>query len=178
MAELATLARPYTEALLKLAKEGDNFEQWSTTLNYLNEVIITPEIASLCANPWTDKVKIKQLLLDICVEQIDEQGINLVKLLANNRRLALIPELLRQFKKRKSELDGCIKATVISTYVVKPAQKIALAHALKQRLGKDVEIEVEIDRSLLGGWLIRADNQVFDLSVRGRFQQLAANLNA
>lgn len=177
MAELATLARPYAEAVFKLAKQTENgFAHWSDALGLLNAVMQDSEVAAICANPRIEKDAQTALILDICAEQLSQEAVNLVKVLAENGKLRMLPEVARQFEALKAEHEGYISVDLISTYAVKAQQKQQVAQALKERFGKDVEIEASIDRSLLGGWIIRAGDQVLDLSIRGRLQQLAADL--
>lgn len=178
MAELATLARPYAEAVFELAKEAEGgFSRWSDALNFLGAVMQDAEVAAICANPRVEKEAQTALLLDIADGQnLDSAMVNLVKLLAENGKLTLIPELASQFDELKAKHEGYISVELISTYPVNEEQSQSVVSALKQRFGKEIELEVSLDESLLGGWVIRAGDQVLDLSVRGRLQQLAADL--
>lgn len=176
MAELATLARPYAEAVFMLAKESGNFAGWSDMLGFLSQVIRQPEISSLFHNPRIHKETVVKLLLDIGADQLDAAGQNLLKLLAGNRKLTVIPQIAQQYEALKALHEGYLKVDLVSTYAVSKQQRQDLENLLQKRFGKRVEIEAAIDRSLLGGWLIRAGDQVIDLSVRGRLQQLAGQL--
>ena len=176
MAELATLARPYAEAVFKLAQQSGEFARWSEMLAFLDQVMQDPQFAEIAANPRVLRETLQTMLLDIGAEALDEVGKNLVRLLVENRRLPVIPSLFKQYQALKAEHEGVLKVELVSTYAVKPQQKDEVVAALKQRFGKDVEVDVTIDRKLLGGWLIRAGDQVIDLSVRGRLRQLASEL--
>lgn len=178
--ELATLARPYAEAVFDLGVETDSLAEWSESLAFLGLALEDPELSALVANPRTDKAKAVELLIALCEEQPDltltQEGQNLLRILADNHKLTLIPELARQFEALKAERQGYIRVQLISTYAVKAPQKKEVTELLTKRFGKEVELDIEIDRSLLGGWIIRAGDQVLDLSVRGRLQGLAAEL--
>jgi F-type H+-transporting ATPase subunit delta len=176
MAELATLARPYAEAVFMLAKESGNFDRWSDMLGFLSQIIRRPEISSLFQNPRVHKETLVKLLLDIGAEQLDEAGQNLLKLLAANRKLTVISQIAQQYETLKAKHEGYIKVNLVSTYAVSKQQRQDLETLLQKRFGKRIEIDATIDRSLLGGWLIRAGDQVIDLSVRGRLQKLAGQL--
>jgi F-type H+-transporting ATPase subunit delta len=176
MAELATLARPYAEAVFKLARQSGEFARWSEMLAFLDQVMHDPRFAEIVANPRVPKETLQAILQDIGDETLDQAGKNLLRLLVENRRLPVIPTLFKQYQALKAEHEGVIRVELVSTYAVKPSQKDEVAAALQQRFGKNVEVEVTIDRKLLGGWLIRAGDQVIDLSVRGRLQQLATEL--
>ncbi len=178
--ELATLARPYAEAVFELAVESNSLSQWADTLSFLNAVVTDSKFSALVRNPSVDKNALCEILLELCKEQAElnfnEEAENFVKLLINNDRLSVMPSLIKQFEKLKAEHEGYLKVEVISTYAVKTPQKKELTEALEKRFGKKVELEVNIDRSLMGGWLIRTGDQVIDLSVLGRFQHLASDL--
>ncbi len=176
MAELATLARPYAEAVFELARDTERLENWSDTLGFLKAVIQDEEFVAIANNPTVSRETLLTLLLDIGEQYLDEAGRNLVKMLVANHRLPILPCLADQYEVLRAEHQGVLKVEVISTYAVKPQQKQQIEEMLKKRFGKQVEVEVEIDRKLLGGWLIRAGAQVLDLSVRGRLQQLASEL--
>jgi F-type H+-transporting ATPase subunit delta len=176
MAELATLARPYAEAVFKLARESGDFARWSETLAFLESVTQDPQFIEIAANPKVSKETLRNLLLDIGGETLDEAGKNLLRLLVENRRLPVIASLRRQYSALRAEHEGVIKVELISTYAVKPQQKDEVAAALQQRFGKKVDVDVTVERKLLGGWIIRAGDQVIDMSVRGRLQQLASEL--
>ncbi|MCP4698532.1 MAG: F0F1 ATP synthase subunit delta [Gammaproteobacteria bacterium] len=178
MAEHATLARPYAEAVFKLAKETDSFAQWADMLNFLSMAVQDPRVTALCTNPLVEKKSQTGLLLDVGGERLNVQGQNLVKLLTDNGKLTIIPEIAAQYETLKAQHEGYITVELTSTYAVQPEQKEGLAASLKRRLGKEVEINVSLDEKLLGGWVIRAGDQVIDLSVRGRLQQLAAELSS
>ena len=88
MAELATLARPYAEAVFGLAKEAGNFDEWSEGLTFLVSIIEQPLISAVIANPRVDKAIVTDLLLDICSEQkVSDSVKNLVKVLIDNHKL-------------------------------------------------------------------------------------------
>ena len=182
MSELATLARPYAQAVFDLAIEAERLSAWSDWLSFLSVVITTPEMSELASNPRFSKAKLVDLLLELAQSQddleLDKSMQNLLKVMADNQRLAVLAEVSTQFEVLKAEKEGSIKVKVISTFAVKANQKKELTQALEKRFGKSVDIEVEIDRKLMGGWLIRANDQVIDLTVRGRMQQLSAELLA
>lgn len=176
MAEQATLARPYAQAVFGLAKDSSTLDEWSGNLSLLEQVVTSAELAAIRNNPKTDKATLQKLLLEICGEHLSGHGQSLLKMLSDNGRLGILPELARQYEELKAGYQGRVKVHLVSTYAVKASQKSQIIEALKKRLGKEIEIEVSIDRTLLGGWLIRTGNQVIDLSARGRLQQLAVDL--
>lgn len=176
MAELATLARPYAEAVFDLAVEANNFEVWSNNLNFLATVIKDPTMVAVIANPQVDKNTLARILLDVCKGQISDVGNNLLKILVDNNRLPVIPQLAIQYEQLKAQHQGYIKVEIASPYQVSIEQQQELETALQKRLGKAVDTSLTVDKSLLGGCLIRAGDQVIDASIKGRLQQLAAEL--
>jgi len=180
--ELATLARPYAEAVFELAVESNTLSQWSDILSFLNSVVTDAEMAGLVKDLNVDKTALQSILLELCKDyqniEFTEQAENFVKLLVSNSRISVVPDLFKQFEQLKAEHENSVQVEVISTYAVKAPQKKELTEALEKRFGKKVELDISIDRSLMGGWLIRVGDKVIDLSVLGRFQQLAVDLRS
>jgi F-type H+-transporting ATPase subunit delta len=181
MAELATLARPYAEAVFQLAVSSGKLAQWSNILNFLSTTVQDPQVLALTANPSVDKTTVANFLCELCVAQpelaFDEQGKNFINLLTANRRLAVIPPLQKQFEAHKALHENYLKVNLVSAYEVSPEQEESINQMLRKRFGKQAELEISVDKSLIGGWVVRTDNQVIDMSVRGRLQQLAAELH-
>lgn len=172
MAELSTLARPYAEAVMQLASADGNFDAWSETLVFLTSVVQDAEIAAVVANPRVSKETLSHILLDVCEEgKLGQMGINLVKMLLKNGRLQAVPHIATQYEKLKAQQQGSISVELISAYETSVEQQQALETALQNRFGKKVTMTLFINPSLLGGWIVRAGDQVIDMSVRGRLQQ-------
>jgi len=172
MAELSTLARPYAEAVMQLAHADGNFDAWSETLNFLTALVQDSEITAVIANPRVSKETLSHILLDVCEEgQLGQMGINLVKMLLKNGRLQAVPHIATQYEKLKAQQQGSINVELISAYETSVEQQQALEAALRNRFGKNVTMNLFINPALLGGWIVRAGDQVIDMSVRGRLQQ-------
>jgi len=176
MAELATLARPYAVAVFDLAVEANNFDEWSDTLNFLATVVDYPTMVKVIANPQIDKKTLTNIILDICRDHISETGDNFVKILVDNNRLPAIPEIVLQYEQLKAQQQGYLIIEIVSPYPVEPSQLEEIKTVLQKRFGKAVDINITIDKSLLGGWLIRVGDEVIDISLLGRLQQLATEL--
>ncbi|MEY3219066.1 MAG: hypothetical protein RIT27_423 [Pseudomonadota bacterium] len=181
MAELATLARPYAEAVFQLAVKADNLAQWSALLDFLSNTVQDPQMVALTANPSVDKATVANFLCELCAAQpslaFDEQGKNFIHLLTANHRLAVIPPLFKQFETHRAAHENYLKISLVSAYEVSPEQEASIEAMLEKRFGKKTELDISVDQSLIGGWVVRTDNQVIDMSVRGRLQQLAAELH-
>ncbi|MDM8567389.1 F0F1 ATP synthase subunit delta [Candidatus Halobeggiatoa sp. HSG11] len=176
MAELATLARPYAKAIFELAVEKNELENWSDNLVFLTAVTKDTTMAQVISNPDIEEKTLINLLIDICSERFDEIGKNLIKVLAENNRLPVVSELSIQFEQMKAVHQGYAQVEIISPYPVEPSQLQEVEDILKKRLGEAVDISTTIDKTLLGGWLVRVDKEVIDLSVNGYLRQLAADL--
>jgi F-type H+-transporting ATPase subunit delta len=174
--EKTTIARPYAEAILARANESGKLDVWSEMLAFLNAVVHDPMMLGLIDNPKVGRARLTELLLEVGGGRLSEEGENLVRLLVDNRRLAVLPEIATLYEGLKNEAKGTIDVLVIAPYVVNAAQQKQLAAALKTRLGRAVRITTEKDPSLIGGAVIRAGDLVIDGSVKGRIEQLASEL--
>jgi len=176
MAELAALARPYAEAVFLMADEKGRIDQWSDMLEFLKQVTSNELLKKISDNPKVSKQALEGAMLDICEGQIDDEGLNLIKLLIKNDRLQLAGEIAAQYEIRKAEKCGLLDVTVTSAYPMSDNEKETLQKSLSESFGKKVKISVEEDSSLIGGIVIRAGDKVIDGSLSGQIQQLAKQL--
>jgi F-type H+-transporting ATPase subunit delta len=174
--EKITIARPYAEAVLGRAQETDTLDRWSEMLGLLSAIIQIPELVTIIDNPEVPRDQVEATLLEISGTQLSEEGQNLLRILAHNRRLPILPDIAALYEQRKRECQGTLQVQVLSAYVLGEEQEHVLADALKERLQRDIEISSEQDPSLIGGVLIRAGDLVIDGSVRGQLHQLANQL--
>ena len=176
MAEKSTIARPYAQAAFALAKESDALATWSETLALMAAVVVDADIRGLLANPRVATTQLADLLIGIAGDQIDDARGNLLRLLAENRRLSVLPEIAAQFEALKSDEERSVRAHVASAYALTADQQAKLAAALTKFLGRDVQLDCEVDKSLLGGAVIHAGDQVIDGSALGKLGRLAAQM--
>lgn len=176
MSELATLARPYAEAVAELAKADNSFDKWSNDITMLKVIVESPELSNILDNPSISGEKLVSLILDICDGQISNAAKNLVRVLVDNQRLPALPYIAVQYEALKAQQQGYVKVEIISAYTVQPEQQQEIEANLQKSLGKSIEISINTDASLIGGCVIRAGDRVTDLSIKGRLQQLAAEL--
>ncbi len=176
MAEISTLARPYAQAIFNLANANNTLKAWSDTLALLSEVAANKSMIGLINNPDVSSEQAVSLFLDICKDNLDEQGINFIKLAAENDRLEAIPTIAQSFEAMRAEAEGSIEAQVISAYAVNATQKKSIAAALKKKLGREVTIKTSTDKTLLGGVIIRAGDMVIDGSVKAQLEKITHSL--
>ncbi|NOZ11142.1 MAG: F0F1 ATP synthase subunit delta [Gammaproteobacteria bacterium] len=177
MSEVTTLARPYAQAIFKLAQEGADLAAWSDVLELLSQVSRDPTMAALIHSPRIDRDQLADLFVEVCGQGIDEQGANLVKLMVQNGRLDLLETVAQIYESLRADAEGKVDAEVVSAQAIDDAQQQKIATALKDRLGRNVTLTCTVNPELLGGAIIRAGDMVIDGSVRGRLQKLAGILN-
>ncbi|MEJ1297904.1 MAG: F0F1 ATP synthase subunit delta [Candidatus Sedimenticola sp. (ex Thyasira tokunagai)] len=174
--EAITIARPYAEAVFARAEASDKLDLWSEMLTLLAQVVEEPAAAGIIADPMFDKEHLTQLMLDIGGGRLNEEGQNLVKLLVQNGRLPIVPEIVGVYEQLKAESRRELNVHIRSAYALKPAEENKIAAALKAKLGRDITITSEEEADLIGGLHIRAGDMVIDGSVSGQLQQLANEL--
>ncbi|MBK1703465.1 F0F1 ATP synthase subunit delta [Halochromatium glycolicum] len=171
-----TIARPYAEAAFEVARASSALNTWSDALNRLAAIVADPQVASQIGNPNLSDKALLDLIFGVAGEGLSAEVQNLVRLLAENERLAVLPDLARLFDARKTAAQGVRHIQIRSAFALSDAEQDSLKGTLKGHFGADVELTVEQDPSLIGGLEVRADDVVIDGSVRGRLQQLANEL--
>lgn len=178
MAELVTLARPYAKAAFQSALADGKLDDWQAMLNTAGAVVAHEKMRATLSSPALTAEQQAQLMLSVCGDALDVKGQNLVRVLAGNKRLLLLPEIAQQFAALKAEQEKRVAVQVTSAFPL----DVAVAERLSQALGKkwqcQVTLQAEVDTSLLGGVVIKAGDTVIDASVRGRILKLAEALSA
>ena len=177
MAEISTVARPYSRAVFEFAQAKNKLAEWSDMLEFLSAVVSDPQMQSLISNTSVKKDKLTTLMQEICESRLDEFGFNLIKVLMENRRLNLVPVIKSQFQTLQAEAEGTIEAELISAFETSDEQVSTIAAALEKRLGKKVSMSVQINKDLIGGAIVRAGNLVIDGSAQGRFTKLCNTIS-
>jgi len=174
--ERTTLARPYAEAVFRLARERKSLAGWSEMLKLAAALARDPQMSRLIDNPRVPRERFVEFFIDVCGKKLDKDGANFIRLLTENRRLALLPEIAGLYETLRASAEARVEAEVISASAVGADQLKTIAAALKQRLGRDVTLATRLDPSLVGGIVIRAGDLVIDGSVRGKLKALATHL--
>ena len=177
MSDFASIARPYAQAAFELAQEQQQLSEWSDGLALLAAVVQDPQVQPLLLDPKRSRQQRAEIVLHICAEHLTPLLANLVRLLAENGRLPVIPMLATEFERLRAELESTATANIISAEQLPDAQLQSIQAALQQRLGKTVSLEVTIDPSLIGGAMIRVDDWVIDGSIKSHLQHLSATLS-
>ena len=163
-------------AAFKQAREEDTFEQWSDMLRFLTSVASDPTMAGVIADPRVEESRLIALVLGICEGRLSKTGENFVRVLAENRRLLVLREIAEIFESERSEFEKRGRVEVKSAFELDPQYQAMIQKAVAKRLGRDVDLTVTVDKALIGGVVIRAGDVVIDASLRGRLQQLRAEL--
>ena len=177
MAEASTIARPYAQAVFDLAKDSKKLSEWSKQLNSMSVIINDSQVSALITNPSVESAQLAELMISIAADNLDQEGKNLVKVLAENGRLNVISEIAGIFEALKNEAEKTVQAEVLTAFELDKDQKSRLRTALKKRLGCEVEITSKVDKSILGGAIIRAGDMVIDGSVTTQLDRLSSELS-
>lgn len=176
MAERSTLARPYARAVFELAgADADERQRWSQRLQALTELVEHSELAPLLDHPAVTPQQLTDLVAE-ALGDLGDTGRNLVRVLADNRRLRLAPELARVYEELRAEAEGVVDVEIVAAQPLKEAQQQRLSDALRQRLGKEIRLHSRVDESLIGGAVIHAGDTTIDGSVRGQLTRLSSAL--
>lgn len=182
MADASIVARPYAKALFDLANAEHKLPAWSAALNAAAAVVSDENAKRVLGRPSLTGAQRVELVTSLATavpggEMLGAgEGQNLVRLLAENDRLAALPEIASQFDALKTEAENKVNVTLVAATAVDPALTEQITQALKKRLGRDVALSVEVDPSMLGGAIIRAEDMVIDGSVRTRLQRLTEKI--
>jgi F-type H+-transporting ATPase subunit delta len=176
VAELATLARPYANAVFAIAKQDGALERWSRVLAFLGSAAADDRMAVLLLSPDVTGAQKAHRIAEVCGDEIDDRARSLLQVLAGNQRLTLLPEIADQFEVLKALDEQSLDVDVLSAYPLSDEETERLRAALAKRFAKDVTVASRVDPHLLGGAIIRAGDMVIDGSVRGRLDRLAETL--
>lgn len=178
MAELATLARPYANAVYELAKSNDRVDTWSGALGLLVELTATEQVQQLLGLPVITHMQKAHVLNELLDDRYDQPDIHrFVAVLSENQRLDLLADIAELFEVRRAEDSRVMDVTISSAVSLTDAEEEAFKEALRRRFDREVVVTLEVDSSLLGGAFIRAGDTVFDGSVRGKLQKMQEALS-
>lgn len=176
MAELITVARPYAKAAFKFADEAKATAEWSKMLGFAAAVMSDKTMAAALDNPQLTADKKAELFVSVCGDRLSAAGKQFIHQLAQNKRLKTLPHVYSLYEKLLAEKERKQDVEVTSAYELSGAEKDSLKKALAKKLGKEIELQSQVDKSLIGGVVIRAGDTVIDGSVRGKLQELSQAL--
>jgi len=178
MAELSTLARPYAKAAFVHAKAAQQLAAWSAMLQLAAQLARDARVKALLNSPaQTSALKATQFN-QLASDAFDKAQQNFIGILAENRRLLLLPQIFEQFELYRAEQEKSLDVQVFSAFALNDAQQEQLKTVLSKRLAREIRLEVVEDKSLIGGVLIKAGDTHIDGSIRGKLEKLAEALKS
>ena len=177
MAELATVARPYAEALFRVAQSGD-LNLWSELVSELAQLGSHPEVLAMAANPNLTHSVVQDTLLALVKSKVSNEATNFIEMLVVNGRVSLLPEIGTQFLALKNAQEGSADAHITSAFELSSGQVAELVTGLEKKFMRKLNPNVSIDSSLIGGVRVVVGDQILDTSVRAKLQQMQIALTS
>ena len=178
MAELSTLARPYARAVFESARADGLLKEWANALAVAASVSSDSTVKQLLAAPGLTAAQKSAAFADVCGSELSDKFKNFVSVLADNKRLALLPYIESLFADLKAQFEKAINVNVTTAYEISAETQAQLVIALTKKLDRVVTLESSTDESLIGGAIIRAGDTVIDGSVRGRLAKMTEAMNS
>ena len=171
MAELATVARPYAEALFRVAQSGD-MAAWSAATSELGQIGANPDVQAFAANPKVTAEQLADTIASLVKSPLNAEAKNFIAMLAENGRVTLLPEIAAQFAALKNANEGAADADIDSAFEISGDQLAQLVAVLEKKFGRKLNPTVTVDASLIGGVRVVVGDEVLDTSVRAKLQQM------
>ena len=176
MAELATIARPYAEALFKA--QASDLAGTAAWLDELAAVADNEQLQQFADNPRVTEQQVFDLISGVVRSALPEAGKNFLRLVIENRRLAALPVVAQQFRALKNAQSGTADAVVFSAFPIDASALADLSATLEKRFARKLNVSVQLDESLIGGIRVVVGDEVLDTSVKARLEQMKAALTA
>lgn len=174
--KLTIIARPYALAAFEYALAKADLASWETLLQNAANIVQDKTMVNLLDNPSMTQNELLDIFCSILASELDEQKKNFIHLLAEYDRLNALPEIAELFSTYRSQHEKRTKVHVTSAISLDNSYQQKLAKILAERLKREVELECQVDESLLGGAMLRVDDKVIDGSVRGKLNRLLESL--
>jgi len=176
MAELATIARPYAEALFKA--QASDLAGTAAWLDELAAVADNAQLQQFADSPKVTDGQVFDLISGVVRTALPEAGKNFLRLAIENRRLGVLPVIAQQFRALVNAQSGTADAVVQSAFPIDAAALTELSATLEKRFARKLQVSVEINESLIGGIRVVVGDEVLDTSVKARLEQMKAALTA
>ncbi len=178
MAEAVTVARPYAEAVYRLAVVKNALVEWSGMLRDATDIAENEDVKALIGNPVVTSRQLGDLLLEIGKASLNEDGRKFLALLAENNRVNVLPQIRDLFEQLKARHDGVLEADIVSAFEIDSNQLQKLISALEQKFKRKVEANITVNPELIGGVIVEIGDEIFDASVRGKLEAMANALKS
>jgi F-type H+-transporting ATPase subunit delta len=178
MAEISTVARPYAEAAFDLANAAGAPDRWLDLLVRLAAVARDAQVVALLGDPKIGPEQLVELFSGVLRGEIEGEARGFLRVLAENGRIALLPEIASQFRRLRNDAQGCADARIESAFPLSGSELAELVAALERRFGRRLEATVTVNAELIGGVRVTVGDEVLDASVRGSLGRMAASLQS
>jgi len=178
MAEASTIARPYAEAVFKLADAEGKLAEWSSVLANIAAVAADERIRTAVGDPNLSAAKVAGLFISVLSGKLSGDAENLVRVLAENGRLDVLAEIRTQYEALRNEREGVVEAEVHTAFDLEDAQLADLVARLEKKTGRKVKASVRVDKNLIAGVKVVLGDKVIDGSARAQLGALENALKA
>lgn len=176
MAEIATIARPYAEALFKASgAESSSVAVW---LEELAAVAGNSQLLQFADSPKATAQQVFEVVSGVVKAKLSEMGENFLRTVIDNGRLSALPEIARQFRALVNAKQGSFDAVVHSAFDIDAASLAGLSGVLEKRFDRKLNLKVELQPDLIGGIRVVVGDEVLDTSIKARLQQMKAALTS
>lgn len=173
MSQAITTARPYAQAAFDEAQKLADLKGWSEMLLSLADAVQNAEVRAVISSPRVSSAQVESLMDALLGGQAKPQQRNFVRLLVENQRLEVLPEIAALFEVLRAEAEKTVNVVVDSAFELSAAQQDKIVSSLKKRMGREIKLTCKVNKELLGGVVIRAGDQVIDGSARTRLSEMA-----
>lgn len=177
MSSTTTLARPYAKAAFELASAEEATGRWNDMLDLACTAVTEKSLAGLLESPHISSNQVVQILSDTAGEAFVARFRDFLSVLAENKRLSLLPEITILYRELREEADGLMHVRVVSAFALDEDQSTRMKNALAKRFDREILLETEVDSSIIGGAVIYAGGQVIDGSLKDRLAKLSNSLS-
>jgi F-type H+-transporting ATPase subunit delta len=185
MSQYLTIARPYAKAVFDNAVEQNQLDEWSAVLLALSTTSNEPKVCEMLQRPTTTDVALIDLFYDVAnlvataeVAALGERFINFIKLLAEHKRFNCLADIAKLYHQMLISYKKITEVDVISAFEMNKAQTKKLQKALEEKFKSKIIMQHTLDKSLIGGLIVRTDKFVMDSSLKGRLTRLETSLNS
>lgn len=173
MSEAITTARPYAQAAFDAAQKLTDLKGWSEAIVSLAEAVTHPEVRAIVGSPQVTPAQVESLMSGLLGGKPTNQLNNFVRVLIENQRLEILPEIAVLFEALRAEAEKTVNVVVDSAFDLSAAQQEKIISSLKKRMGREIKLVCKVNKDLLGGVVIRAGDKVIDGSARTRLGEMA-----
>lgn len=181
MIDRITLARPYAKAIFLIAKKNKNWEEWSRCLKVLSLLVKQPEIKRIL-HDYTIRSAIRIAFFEKIAESIgpnflNREAKNLIQLLADKRKLPLVPFIANIYEKYREEIENRQPVQLFTASPINEKQREDFISKLQQRFGKTIELNTVIDPSLMAGYVAKVGDVVIDGSLKSALSEMKQSMS-